>query len=413
MTRCAARAAAVLLGVFLAAVAGTAQAEDLTGRRLTFGGFGTLGVDYNFARNLQFRRSVGQPDSSNGRKFVFSTDSLVGLQVNAAWSHELEVVLQAVSQDLADRNWRPRLTRGFVRYLPDESIMLRGGRIGWEFYPRADSSNIGYTFLTLRPPVEMFGQISNQDFDGGDVTLMEPLWSGLGRFKLFGGATSGNVVLADGSSANLGGSQIWGVQADYSRGPWMGQVGIGWYLVGHPPSLEPLVAGLRLTGQPQAAHLADEFEQKGRRNEIISAALVYDEAPWQGRLYLARTQYGGPVGPKLNIGLVSVGYSIGKFTPYGLLSRAYNYAGVQPTGLPDLPPYAALNAGAYSAQTLSQTNQSTAAAGLRYDFARRMDLKFQVDEVWTQGSVLVFDRNTPPRGHANLTVIGLAFDFVF
>jgi hypothetical protein len=414
MTHCAARTIWALLGMLLAGLAcGPALADELNPRRVIFAGFGTLAADYNTARDLEYRRSAGQPDVANGRKLDFATDSLLGLQVNAAWSHKLEVVLQAVSKNSADRHWRPRLTRGFVRYLPDQSIMLRGGRIGYEFFPRADSSDVGYTFLTLRPPVEMFGQLPNQDFDGADFTLMRPLGPAMGRLKLFGGATSGPLVQPDGSRVDLAGSRIWGAQAEYSTGLWAAQVGIGWLLVGHPPSLAALSAGLRQTGEPQAQQLAREFDEMGRRTEIISAALTYDESPWQGRLYLVRADTGSPIGPKLNIGTFTLGYGMGGFTPFGVLSRVYNYADVKSTGLPDSPQTAALNAGAYAAQTQSQTEQSTIAAGLRWDFAPRMDLKFQIDHVWTQGSLLVFDRRTPPRDHAELTVFGLALDFVF
>jgi hypothetical protein len=400
----------LVLGVFFCA---SAQAEELSGRRLTFGGFGSLAANYHDTGGLEYRRSAGQPDGIKANQVDFADDSLAGLQVNAAWNQQLEAVAQAVSKHSADHDWRPRLTRAFVRYVPDESIMLRVGRIGYEFFPRADSSDIGYTYLTLRPPTEMFGQLPNDDFDGADLTLTYPLGPGLARAKLFGGRTSGLLAQSDGSTVDLAGSKVWGGLAEYLQGPWAARLGVGWYLVGHPPSMDQLSAGLRQTGQAQAQNLANEFDQKGRRTVILTAALTYDDGPWQGRLYLARTDTQSPIGPKLNIGSASLGYGIGKFTPYALLSRAHNYADVQSTGLPDSPQTAALNAGVYQAQTQSQTNQSTAAAGVRYDFAPKMDLKFQVGHVWEHGSQLVFDRNMPPRDNAELTLFGLSFDFVF
>ena len=415
MAKLAFCAAVAVLAVFEFA---QAQADEMNGRRLTIGAFGTIGVDYQDNRDLEYRRAVNQPDNANGGRPDFSTDSLAGLQINAAWNHQLELVLQGVSQDTADHHWRPRLTRGFIRYVPDQSIanttiMLRGGRIGDEFFPRADSSQIGYTFLTLRPPVEMFGQMPNQDFDGADVTLTRPFGAGLGRAKLFGGESSGAYMPSQGPTMDLAGSRIWGAQVEYSRGPWAALFGMSWFLQKHPPSLDALVAGLRQTGQPQAQSLAQEFATFGRRTSIMTAALTYDEAPWQGRLYLVRTGTGSAIGPALNIGAATLGYGIGKFTPYSLLSRAQNYSHIQSTGLPDSPQTAALNAGAYAAQTQSQTNQSTVAVGLRYDFAPKMDFKFQIDHVWTQGSELVFDSNVAPRYHPELTVFGLAFDFVY
>lgn len=396
----------------LAAAVLPASADELDGRRLTLGGFGTIAADYHDADGLEYRRSSAQPDGVDAGRIELATDSLVGVQLNAGWSNELEAVAQVQSAPSSLQRWQPRLTRGFVRYVPDESWMLRVGRIGYEFYPQADSNAIGYSYLTLRPPVEMFGQLPTDDFDGADLTLTRPLGSTLARVKLIGGHTTGTLALADGSRVSFSGSTL-GAQIEFLQGPWSLRLGSGWQLLAHPPSSRPLTAALRQTGDPQAQQLAQDFDDKGRRTTVSTIGLTYDDGRWQGRLYLARADSGSPIGPKLRIGTTSLGYRIERVTPYLLLSRAYNPARVQPTGLPDTAGYAALNAGAEAAQTLGQTNQSTAAAGLRYDFARNMDLKFQIDHVWSNSSQLLFDQRSPPRERAELTLFGVALDFVF
>jgi hypothetical protein len=79
--------------------------------------------------------------------------------------------------------------------------------------------------------------------------------------------------------------------------------------------------------------------------------------------------------------------------------------------LPNIAPFAALNAGVYVAQTAAQANQHSLACGVRYDFAPHMDVKLQIDRVWLRQTNVVFDRNMPPADHAAMTVFSLAVDF--
>lgn len=391
----------------------SAAAEDLGERRVTVGGFGTVGAIYHEADGLEYRRSVGQADGAKANRVDFGTDSLAGLQVNAAWNQQLEVVAQVVSKHDADVDWLPRLTRGFLRYQPNETVMLRAGRIGLEFFPRADSSDIGYSYLTIRPPPEMFGQLPHDDFDGLDLMLSHPLGPGIGRVKLYGGRVDGKFVEPPRPTVDLADSKIWGGYFEYLQGGWNARLGIGWFLVSHPTSLAPLIAGLQQTGQAQAVALADEFSRRGRRYQFITGGVTYEEGPLQARLFLANLDSESITGPKTLIGTTTIGYSFGAFTPYTALTRAHNYADPQPTGLPNSPQTAPLIAGAYDAQVANQTNQTSAALGLRYNFAPKMDIKFQVDHLWLNNSEMVIDRNTPPRDKTQMTVFGLAFDFIF
>ena len=391
----------------------SAAAAEFGEHRLTFGGFATVGAMYHDAEGLEYRRSVGQPDGAKAGQLNFATDTLAGLQVNAAWNQQLEVVAQVVSKHSTEADWWPRLTRGFVRYVPDESIMLRAGRIGSEIFPHADSSDIGYSYLTIRPPVELFGQLPHDDLDGVDLILTRPIGPGIGHIKIYGGRANGKIAEPDGSSVDLGGSKIWGGYFEYLQGGWDARLGIGWFLVGHPPSLDPLINGLRQTGQPQAQALAEEFARKGRRYEFITGGLTYDEGPVQARLFLLQINSESVIGPKTLIGTTTIGYNLGIFTPYTALSRAHNYAYQQFTGLPNTPQTAPLIAGAYAVQVANQTNQSSVALGLRYDVAPKMDIKFQIDYLWLNNSDMVFDRNTPPRDRAQMMVFGIAFDIIF
>jgi hypothetical protein len=382
-------------------------------RRLTLGGFGTIGALYHNEDGLEYRRNINQPRGARAGKLDLATDSILGLQVNAAWNRQLELVAQAVTRLSADDDWQPQLTRAFVRYNPGETLSLRAGRIGWEIYPRADSRNIGYSQSSIRPPVEAFGFIPTDAYDGGDLTITRPLGDGLLGVQLYGGFATGKVVRADGTLNDTDGSPVWGGHVDYMFGSWVLRLGSGVFELRDAPSLDALVAGLRQTGQPQALALADTFDNKDRRTLFYVAGAAYDEGPLQSRLLVGRTQSDGVAGRNALTGLLTTAYRHDRLTPYGSLAFIHSLRDIEETGLPDAPQFAALNAGAYAIQAIGYNDQRSLSLGLRYDFRPRLALKFQVDQVWMYGSTLVFEGDRPQSGSDRMTVFGLSLDFIF
>jgi len=383
-------------------------------RRLTFGGFGTLGALYHDAEGLEYRRSSTQPHGAEADKVNLAVDSLLGAQINAAWSQSLEVVAQGLTRLSADNDWQPQLTRGFLRYSPNATVELRTGRIGWEIYPRADSRDIGYANLRIRPEPEVFGFVPTDHFDGADLYLQRPLGAGVASLKLFGGAAGGKIARANGSINEIDGSKVWGGRVEYATGPWILRLGSGVFELDDTPQLDALVAGLRQTGQPQALALADTFASGERRVLFYVAAAAYDEGPLQGRIFYGRTESGdGVATPKVNTGLITGGYGIGSFTPYATLAFIDSYDQPRGTGLPDTAQFAALNAGAAAAQAITQNNQSALTLGVRYDVRPKLALKLQVDHVWMNGTTLVFEGEQPQSGRDEMTVFGVALDFIF
>lgn len=404
--RVALAAALLLLGL-------SASAAEPGERRLTLGGFGTLGLLYHDDEGLEYRRSEAQPAGAEAGKLDLATDSLAGLQLNAAWSRQLEFVAQAVTRRSADNDWSPEVTRGFVRYDPASWLRLEGGRIGWDIFPRADSRNIGYSLLTIRPAVEVFGFIPTDFFDGGQVALMQPVGTTLAGLKFYGGNANGKFVDKDGSTNDLNGSKLWGGHLDGTVGDWALRLGAGVFELGQYPDLDALIAGLRQTGDPQATALAEDFARKDRTVVFLTAGAAYDGARTEVRIFVGHTQTDGYAAPNLDGALVIAGYHLGRFTPYASWAVAHNRDDIRPTGLPDTPPFAALNAGAYAVQAASRYDQSGAALGVRYDVMPRVALKVQLDHAWIRGSAMEFDRRADPGSDTEMTLVGVALDFVF
>ncbi|NKF33704.1 hypothetical protein HER21_45595, partial [Pseudomonas sp. BGM005] len=79
------RAAGAIAGLILVLTGmPAAQADELSGRRLVFGGFGTLAADYNFSHGLEYRSNAGEAGDADPHRLQLGTDSVAGLQMNAA-----------------------------------------------------------------------------------------------------------------------------------------------------------------------------------------------------------------------------------------------------------------------------------------------------------------------------------------
>jgi len=115
-------------------------------------------------------------------------------------------------------------------------------------------------------------------------------------------------------------------------------------------------------------------------------------------------------------GYLGLGYRVRQVTPYGLWSRiATRQQGLPYLGaLPALPnPLAAqvVQAVAHLADANVDT-QSTAAAGLRWDFHANMDCKFQVERIRATSPGSLWN-NIQPGWDGRTTVLSAVVDFVF
>lgn len=404
--------ASVSLLLFCLGGATATRGAEIGPDALTFAGFGTFGMVYHDETGLEYRRSITQRHGASAGEIDLATDSLFGLQVTGALRPDLQIVVQGITRLNADGNWNPQLALGFLRYAPDAAVLLRAGRIGYDTYLLAESPAVGYSYLPIRPAPEFFGLFATDNLDGADATYTHPAGNGMVRARVFAGYSSGEQASADGVRTSTD-SRVFGGMLDYSYHEWLVRLGaIGIHVVG-APDLSGLAAALRATGTPEAIALADELNSTNRSIRAVQFAVAYDGHPIQGQLMLTRLNSDMPVGPKLNSGVATIGYRYRHATPFLSFAIAKSFANIQSTGLPDVPPFDALNAAAHTVQTAGQTTQRTLSAGVRYDLTPHVDLKLQVDHVQSGETNLVFDRAVAPRDQAHMTLFGLAVDFVF
>lgn len=400
----------MVAALFLAAAA--ASAQDMAADRFTFRGFGTLAATWQDAEGVDYRRFIGQPRGVAEGEVELHTDSIAGAQVDFALHQVLSISVQALTRLRPDGDWHLGVSQAYLRYSPDDSLVLRAGRLGYDIYLLAESRQVGYSYLAMRPSPEIYGLLGSDEVDGADVTYTHRLGRGLARMRLFGGGSSNQVAFVDGSYIDTD-AEIYGAVFDYLYRGWTARAAVVKFQYDPDPQLALLAAGLNMTGQPQAMSLAPGISRDKLTSNGVQLGVVYDEGPLQAQVLATHIISDSIAGPDLDSVFTQVGYRFGQWTPFLAFARSRDRNPIEGTGLPDLPMFAPLNFAVLQVQANSRSTQHTTSVGVRYDLSSRFDFKLQLDRISLRDSSLMLDRRAPPGGPLDMTVIAAGVDFVF
>ena len=388
---------------------------DTISQKFSLQGFGTLGLARSNTDQVEFVRDLSQPDGITDH-WSGKIDSLVGIQANFQVSEKIEAVAQAVSHYRYDKTFRPDLTWAFLKYDADSNSSLRAGRLGTEFYMLADSRQVGYSYLTVRPAGDYYGALPFSYIDGLDLQLTSPLANGLIRGKIFSGVSREQAPLAD-RQWDLDGSRMTGGHIDYLNGHWQWRLGYAQIRFNHNLPISDLTDALNAaaiaTGITAASEAANAISVKNRLSQFYSAGVAYDNGPLQVQLMLSETRQESAIFENARSGYLIAGYRIAEVTPFVGYTWVRSRSKSLSTGLPDVGALAVLNATLASTLADSHSDQHTTILGARWDFRRNMALKGQFDHVrGTAQSVFPY-RGEKPGFSGNLNVLSFALDFIF
>jgi hypothetical protein len=392
-------------------VGGPALAQDLHSDRFTFRGFGTLGATTHDADGIEFRRTNGQARGTEAGEIDLAVDSLAGAQADVRLGANFDVVVQAVTRQRADGGWNPRLSQGFLRYSPDDSLVLRAGRVGYDIYLLAESRQVGYSYLPVRPSPEFYGQITNDDIDGGDVSVTRRLGPGLFRARIFGGETVGELAFTYGDRKTTG--EVYGGLVDYIYRGWTSRIAFVKFYYDADPSLPLLTSGLRATGFSSATAIAEDIDERRFLSQGVQLGLAYDDGPLLAQMLYGVVRSDSITGPEFDKLYGLFGYRLKNWTPFVSHIRSADHDPVRDAGLPDFPPLASLNAAVVQIQKASRSTQYTTSVGVRYDFSSHVAFKFQIDHTHVNDSALYLDYRTNAGTPYDMTVMAASLDFVF
>ncbi len=145
-------------------------ADSAMGDYVTFSGFGTLGVVHSDYAQADFIATVSQPRGVGySRSWSLTPDSDLGGQANITLSDQLSGVVQVLSRDTADGNFRPTVEWANLKFDFTSDLSIRAGRILLPSYDHADIRNVGYSLPWVRVPVEITYASTATHSDGVDV----------------------------------------------------------------------------------------------------------------------------------------------------------------------------------------------------------------------------------------------------
>lgn len=297
-----------------------AHAEDTTGApTVKISGYGTAALTWADTDKAEFAR----PNQSNGvrRTPGAGVDSNLGLQADIGINPWISVTLQGLVRKDAEDDFGAEMSLGFVKAKLSDNLKVRAGRIGAPMFMISDYRNVGYANTFVRPPVEVYAQVTSTNIDGidaiwqqsfGDTTVSAQVALGQNHTKI--PSSSGGITFVDFKN-------IVALNLVAEHGPLTMRIGRtdGKLTVDSSTALNGLLGGLRATAagykMPQLATLADELSIVKKKGSFTSAGLALD---WND--IVAQTEYAVRKTDSLindtTSWYVMGGYRIGKFLPY-------------------------------------------------------------------------------------------------
>jgi hypothetical protein len=387
---------------------------DASPPRLSFHGFGTLGLVYSSEERADFVANPLRPDGAGfTRTLSHEPDSRLGLQVSAALAPKLSAVVQVVVEQQHDDDVEPTIEWANLKYSFTDDFSLRIGRTALPTFAVADYRKVGYANPWVRPPVELYGLVPIFQSDGIDASYRHRFHGWTHTLQAVFGFTDvdlpGDLVTETRDMA--------GLYSTLERGSLSLHAAVSTGTFSLP--LPELFDAFRAFG-PEGRAIADRFEMDERHFEFATLGVSYDPGPHFIKAEVGRF-FSRSLAVGRTAGYLSAGRQLGAFTPYVTYSEAraddaLSTPGLTLTNLPPelVPVAAALNAALNDA--LAQTVvQRSVSAGVRWDYRGNAALKLQVDRIdvgaGSYGSFVERQPDFATGGTATLFTIST--DFVF
>jgi hypothetical protein len=381
----------------------------------SFSGFGTLSTVHSSQRQADFVSSVLKA-SGAGHSDAWSTDvdSRLGAQIDVAPGQRWSAVLQVISEQQYQNNYRPVVEWANVRWQATPDLALRAGRIALPMFLAADYRKIGYVYPWARPPVELYGVIPVSSSDGIDLTWG---WQALGvRHSTQAYYGHRDMRLTD--TMRLRARRVTGISNTMQYGAVSARIS----MMSAEITLDngrALFDALAAFG-PRGQRLLDDYSADHKRASAFGFGVDYDPGPWFLTAEANQTRTRTFLG-KTSAAYAGAGYRWGTLTPWIGYARARVDSPTSDPGLSlaGLPPAAARTAAALNAglNTLLKSipDQSTFSVGVRWDFLRDFALKLEYQRLKPRNGSRGTLVNVQPgfRAEHRIEIATVALDFVF
>ncbi|KGM41227.1 hypothetical protein JY96_17355 [Aquabacterium sp. NJ1] len=398
-------------------------------------GFGTLGAVHSSTNDVY----VNYPGQGGGAGTTPSTtpDSKLALQGTYKFTPTISATSQVMLRYTADSEYYPSVDWAFAKWQAMPALSFRAGRMGAPFFMVSDFRNVGYANIPIRPPLDVYGLVPTDQFEGADATYQYNLGSTTFNFNLWGGESiadyrsainkgatalppstfelkkqhginisaemdNGLTLRAGYSKAKFNLSST-SISSLYSAATCLGaaaQFGVNTcplyssYGLTNTAGMQTAAAGMAA----QTIASTDVLATNGKNISFVDFGFTYDQDAWvvSGE-YTKRRSSGFIADTTAWYGLV--GYRVAKFTPYvGLSKISVNSANIAPGSVtPGSVAVVDVNTGTFNAVSqgiaaninssvqslmdVQKLSQRTITLGTRWDISSSLALKFQWDQI--------------------------------
>lgn len=425
-------------------------------------GFGTLGAVHTSTNDVYFNYP-GQGGGA-GTTPDMRPDSKLAVQGTYKFTPTISATTQVMTRYDANSQYIPSVDWAFAKWQALPALSVRGGRMGAPFFMVSDFRNVGYANTTVRPNLDVYGQVPTDQFEGADATYQYALGSTTFNATFYAGDSSADYTSAFRSNGReLGPSNFrlkklkglnltaemdngLTLRAGYSKskisvtsdstntllalGAGLSAVNASTPTIGAAyPAFNSV--GAQITSSTTAALVTNDKDIS-----FIGFGASYDQDNWiiSGEYTKRRSNsfIADTTGWYTN-----VGYRVGKFTPYlGFSKLSVNSANttLTPVVAPVLTgPAAAFNttlatyagqgnAGIQSVLNVEKLAQRTITLGSRWDVMPNVALKAQWDQIHKPADSwgLFFTKDPSAareqsflQNRRTVNVLSVSMDFVF
>lgn len=361
------RLRSVVLALAVAAAVPSARADDFFSM-FTLSGFGTLGATYSSLKTADYTSTAFEPYGAGGsRNIDFGDDSRFGLQLTGQFTSKLSALVQVVAQNNYDNTYTPTIEWANLNYAFTPDFNVRVGRIELPTFLTSDYREVGYANPWVRVPQELYNVEPITSSDGVDASYRLHFGPVTDTLQLLYGESTFHV---DPGPFRVQGTGIFGAFDTLEYQDFTTHFG---YLHAHVTL--PFISDKAVS--------------------VYSAAASLDMERWFVQAEVARATVDG-ITPGYIAGYATAGVRINRFTPYVTYAQEHSLGHVT-----IVPNY--------------NLGQKDLSAGVRWDFAKNLDLKLQYDHVWTPDYSAGLFTNEQPNFQlgSGTNVVTATLDFVF
>ncbi len=391
-------------------------------------GFGTLGLTVSDSNVLGFRRELTQKHVVLKDHPRFETDSRIGVQISCKYSSFLEANAQFIANDQSKENPEDYVRQAFITARLFPGCKIRAGRLPIDAFLISEYRDVGYAYLWARPAPEFYTPILFNSFEGVDGSCRHALGKGTleARFSM---GKFNTLLCLDETSApvDVKISNFWNTTIQYNMENHIFRLG---YTKGTFDSISnrlslPHAGYGPLVNRIPDPHIKniffdilDEFYVIDSHVSHISFATMYENKNWIIQGEAGRLQYEKLMDMNYTSGYLSIGYHMGKFTPFVVAARIDSSTDALPMQILPLLSEKAKNE--ISQKLISfyniQCEQTTLSLGLRWDLLQNMALKLQWNHHWVTNKNYLWGKGNEKNkiyDDAQLNTFSVNLEFIF